>query len=360
VTRPDASTSDRTVLRRHPERGSSDAASIVAVLDEALVVHVAAATERGPLVLPMAFARKGTTLYLHGAAKNGLFAALVASGEVCVCATLLDGMILAKSAFHHSMNYRSVVVFAEPRVVEDGDEKRLALDAIVEHALPGRANESRRASDGELTATLVLAVDLTTASAKTRTGPAIDASPDLPLPYWAGVLPTRLAAEPALPGTSAGSIPESAVAFALAHAPRLGGEQRIGDIVIDSDPRRIDVDRVVGWLADESYWATDMTRERFADSVAGAFLVGAYTDKGEQVGFARVVTDAITMAWLGDVFVAASHRDRGIGKALVSFCLDHPRLVGVRKWLLGTRDAHELYRRHGFTDIPLGRFMVRP
>jgi nitroimidazol reductase NimA-like FMN-containing flavoprotein (pyridoxamine 5'-phosphate oxidase superfamily) len=180
--------SARTKVRRLAERGRYDEATVHAILDEGLIAHVAVVTDQGPLVLPTAYARVGRTVYLHGAAGNALLRAAEAA-PVCATVTLLDGLVLAKSAFHHSMNYRSVVIFATGRRVEDEDERRIALDAIVEHIVPGRTAEARAPNPSELRATRVLALDLGEASAKVRTGPPKDDEADAAWPAWTGVIP---------------------------------------------------------------------------------------------------------------------------------------------------------------------------
>jgi nitroimidazol reductase NimA-like FMN-containing flavoprotein (pyridoxamine 5'-phosphate oxidase superfamily) len=193
--------SGRTRLRRHPERGRYDEATVHAILDDGVLAHVGVVAEAGPVVLPMAYARVGRTMYLHGAAGN----ALLRAGEgapVCATVTVLDGLVLAKSAFHHSMNFRCVVVFADGRRVEDDGERRLALDAIVEHVQPGRAAEARPPSPTELRATRVLALDLATASAKVRTGPPVDDEVDADWPAWTGVIPLTLVRGAPVPSVS--------------------------------------------------------------------------------------------------------------------------------------------------------------
>jgi nitroimidazol reductase NimA-like FMN-containing flavoprotein (pyridoxamine 5'-phosphate oxidase superfamily) len=178
-------------LRRHPERGHYDEDTVHAILDDGIIAHIGVATERGPVVLPMAYARVGRTLYLHGAAGNALLRS--AEGQpVCATVTLLDGLVLAKSAFHHSMNFRCVVVFAPGRRVEGEAERRLALDAIVEHTVPGRTAEARGPNPSELRSTRVLALDLAHASAKVRTGPPLDDEADAGWPAWTGVIPLTL------------------------------------------------------------------------------------------------------------------------------------------------------------------------
>jgi nitroimidazol reductase NimA-like FMN-containing flavoprotein (pyridoxamine 5'-phosphate oxidase superfamily) len=187
------STSDPTRLRRHPERGSHDRAVIDAIVDEALVCHLAVVRDGRPVVLPMLHTRLGDYLYVHGAAANALLGA-GREAEVCLCVSLLDGLVLARSAFHHSLNYRSVVVFGRAEAVTDEEEKRRALEALVEHVARGRSADCRAPSENELKATLVLRIPLSAASAKVRAGPVVDAPEDLSLPHWAGILPLRLVA----------------------------------------------------------------------------------------------------------------------------------------------------------------------
>ena len=187
---------DRTRLRRHPERGTFDRRAAETILDEAYVAHVGLATDAGPLVLPMTYGRAGDALYLHGAVGNALLRG-GAAAPVCVTVTLLDGLVLARSAYHHSMNYRSVVLVGEAVKVTEEGEKRRALDAIVDHVVPGRAAEARPASDGELRATLVLRLAIDEGSVKVRTGGPVDEPEDLGLDVWAGVVPLRcVAGEP--------------------------------------------------------------------------------------------------------------------------------------------------------------------
>jgi hypothetical protein len=188
--------SPRTTVRRHAERGRYDDDSVAAVLDEGIIAHVGVVTEHGPVVLPMAYGRIGDTLYLHGAAGNAMLRA-AEGAPICVTVTLLDGLVLARSAFSHSMNHRSVVAYGTGRTVTDPAEQRLALDAIVDHTVPGRSAEARPPTDGELRKTRVLALPLDEASAKVRSGPPLDAEADLAWPAWAGVVPiTTVRGEP--------------------------------------------------------------------------------------------------------------------------------------------------------------------
>ncbi len=181
---------DRTRLRRKPQRGSHDRAVIDAIVDEALVCHLACVTPHGPLVLPTTHVRVADRLFVHGSAVNGIMTALAGGIDACVAITLLDALVLARTAFHHSVNYRSVVVFGRAAAVEDPAEKRAALAALIDKVEPGRSSRCRPPNDKELAATIVLAMSLAEASAKIRTGPPLpDDGEDAALPYWAGIVP---------------------------------------------------------------------------------------------------------------------------------------------------------------------------
>jgi nitroimidazol reductase NimA-like FMN-containing flavoprotein (pyridoxamine 5'-phosphate oxidase superfamily) len=184
---------ERTKVRRLPKRANYERALVDAIIDEALSCHVGFAIEGRPWVIPTIHARVDDRLYLHGAAANHMLRSLAGGIETCVTITLIDGLVLARSQFHHSMNYRSVMIFGNATRVDDADEKRAALHALVEHVVPGRAAEARPPSESELRATLVLRLAIDEASAKVRTGGPIDDDEDLALPIWAGQL--RVATE---------------------------------------------------------------------------------------------------------------------------------------------------------------------
>ncbi|HEX8498990.1 MAG TPA: pyridoxamine 5'-phosphate oxidase family protein [Pyrinomonadaceae bacterium] len=205
----DFSPTARTTLRRLPKRGSFERQTVYEILDEGFVCHVGFVSGGQPFVIPTAYGRVGDTLYLHGAKASRMLKALAAGSDVCVTVTLVDGLVLARSAFHHSINYRSVVVFGRARAVEDEGEKNAALEAFTEHVCRGRWAEVRWPTPEELAATTVVALPLAEASAKIRTGPPVDDEEDYALPVWAGVLPLGVAAgepdpDPRLPaGTPA-------------------------------------------------------------------------------------------------------------------------------------------------------------
>jgi nitroimidazol reductase NimA-like FMN-containing flavoprotein (pyridoxamine 5'-phosphate oxidase superfamily) len=190
--------SDRTRVRRLGERGHYDAETIHAILDEALICHVGFVVNGQPVVIPTIHWRDGDTLYVHGSAASRMLRSLRDGVDACVTVTLLDGLVLARSAFHHSMNYRSVVVFGKAREVVE-DEKLRALDSLVEHVVRGRSAEVRAPNEKELRQTLVLALPIDEASAKIRTGGPVDDDEDYALPVWAGVLPLQLTPGAPLP-----------------------------------------------------------------------------------------------------------------------------------------------------------------
>jgi uncharacterized protein len=192
-----AGASPRSTVRRHPERGVYDRAFIDQILDEALFCHVGFLDRGRPIVIPTIHARIDDTLYLHGSPASRMLRGIGGGVDVCVTATLLDGLVLARSVYNHSMNYRSVIVFGRGRTIDDRDEKLAALEAIVEHVAPGRSNDARMPNDKELAGTAVLALAIDEASAKVRSGPPKDFDSDLELPIWAGVIPLRLVAGPA-------------------------------------------------------------------------------------------------------------------------------------------------------------------
>jgi uncharacterized protein len=185
----------RTRLHRVPARGSYDRATIDAILDEGLVAHVGLVDGDGgqPFVMPMAYARLGAEVILHGARASRALSAAAGGAPLCVTVTLIDGLVLARSAFHHSMNYRSVVILGRARELTGREEKCAAMNALVNHVLPGRAAESRPANEKELGATRVVALPIDEASAKVRSGGPLDDEEDLVVPCWAGHLPLRLA-----------------------------------------------------------------------------------------------------------------------------------------------------------------------
>ena len=186
--------SKRSAVRRLPKRGHYDRETVNRILDEGLVCHVGFEVDGQPFVIPMAYARDGDRLVLHGSVASRLMASLAEGVEACVTVTVLDGLVLARSQFHHSMNYRSVMAFGRARPLKRNEEKRRALACLVEHLIPGRAAESRVASPEELNATEVLELPLTDCSAKVRTVPPVDVTGDLGLDNWAGVIPLTLQA----------------------------------------------------------------------------------------------------------------------------------------------------------------------
>jgi len=187
----------RTQVKRLPKRATYDRDTVFNILDEAFVCHVGFVADGQPFVIPTNFGRSGETIYLHGSAASRMLRTLSEGLPVCVTVTLADGLVLARSAFHHSVNYRSVVVLGTARLVDDPSEKMEALRLFTEHIMKGRWEEIRWPTEQELKATTVLALPLEEVSAKVRTGGPIDDEEDYSLPVWAGVLP--LPVVPAVP-----------------------------------------------------------------------------------------------------------------------------------------------------------------
>lgn len=211
---PDAyRTTPRTEAHRVKHRAAYDRETVHAILDDGLVCHVGVAVDGQPFVLPMAYGRDGERLLLHGSVASRLMEALTGGAPVCVTVTHLDGLVLARSGFSSSMNYRSVMVLGRAREITDPEAKARALDVIADHLLAGRSQEQRPPEPKEVAATRVLELPLEEVSAKVRTGPPSDLEKDVELPVWAGVLPLRTVAgepEPA-PDLPAGVEPSEAV-----------------------------------------------------------------------------------------------------------------------------------------------------
>jgi len=184
--------SSRTRVRRHPERGEYEHEAIAAILDEALFAHLGLVEDGLPVVIPTMYVRDGDVLYIHGS-KAARWVKLLAHGaDVCLTVTLLDGLVLARSAFRHSMNYRSVVIFGRPKLVEDHDEQLHACARLLEHVVPGRSCEARVPNQKELDATAFFSLSIAESSAKFRAGGPLDAEEDLGVETWAGVVPAEL------------------------------------------------------------------------------------------------------------------------------------------------------------------------
>jgi len=181
--------SPRATLKRLPQRGLYDRATIHAILDEGFIAHLGVVVDGAPRVIPFVYARIGDFVYLHGSTGNRVLRALRDGTPVCLTVTHVDGLVLARSAFHHSVNYRSVVVHAQGVEVTDPEERRRALDATVDHVVPGRARDVRPPNEEELRRTMVVRLPLAEASAKVRSGGPIDDEEDLALSFWAGVVP---------------------------------------------------------------------------------------------------------------------------------------------------------------------------
>jgi len=190
---------ERTTLKRLPKRGVYDREQVYQILDEAFLCHVGFIVDGQPFVIPTGYARYDDQLLIHGSQASRMLRALQNGVDVCVTVTLIDGLVLARSAFHHSMNYRSVVIFGRASPVEDKVTKLKALRALSEQIVQGRWDDVREPNEQELKATTVLSLPLSEASAKVRTGPPLDDDEDYALPVWAGVIPLRLIAGAPVP-----------------------------------------------------------------------------------------------------------------------------------------------------------------
>jgi nitroimidazol reductase NimA-like FMN-containing flavoprotein (pyridoxamine 5'-phosphate oxidase superfamily) len=179
--------SSRTELERYPARGHHDFATIAAILDEAFVCHVGFEANGQPYVLPTIYGRDDRTIYLHGAASGRLLNALASANAICITVTLVDGLVLARSGLHSSVNYRSVVMLGTAEAVDESEREK-ALKVVLDHVVPGRWEALRPIKPGELEQTMVLRMEIVEASAKVRTGPPIDDEEDYALPIWAGTL----------------------------------------------------------------------------------------------------------------------------------------------------------------------------
>ncbi|HEV3119485.1 MAG TPA: pyridoxamine 5'-phosphate oxidase family protein [Gemmataceae bacterium] len=196
---PESYQTPRTTVRRLPQRGVYDRAAVHEILDAGMICHVGFVMEGQPFVIPTIYVRIGERVCVHGSRASRMLRALASGMEACITVTLVDGLVLARSAFHHSMNYRSVIVFGTGAAVEEPLEKLEVLRALSEHVLPGRWREVRQPNDSELMQTAVIAVPIREASAKIRTGPPKDDEEDYALPVWAGFLPLRQVASDPIP-----------------------------------------------------------------------------------------------------------------------------------------------------------------
>jgi nitroimidazol reductase NimA-like FMN-containing flavoprotein (pyridoxamine 5'-phosphate oxidase superfamily) len=209
----------RTTVRRKRDRGHYELDTIHAILDEGMVCHVGFVSDGTPVVIPTAYVRVDDHVYLHGATGNHALRTLASGVPACVTVTLVDGLVLARSSFHHSINYRSVVLFGEAERVDAEADKATVMDALVEHLVPGRTSDARVPTTEELRSTLVVRLPITEASAKVRTGGPIDDDEDLGLAVWAGQIPLTLTAGTPIADTGlASSIPTPRYASAYSRS----------------------------------------------------------------------------------------------------------------------------------------------
>jgi uncharacterized protein len=215
---------ERSRVRRHADRAHYERDLVLSILDEGLICHLAFVSDGSPVVIPTMYARLGDVVYLHGNPASRMLTTLSQGVDVSMAVTLLDGLVMARSVFNHSMNYRSVVVHGRATEVADREEKMLAFKALVDHVCPGRWEEARHPTAKELATTKVVRLPLLEASAKVRTGPPKDSASDLRLPVWAGELPLRVVPQPPLPDP--GLAPGLSVPDYISGYSREGGETR--------------------------------------------------------------------------------------------------------------------------------------
>jgi len=210
----------RTQVARLPKRADYSEATILGILDAGFLCHIGFVVDGQPFVVPTGYGRSGNTLYVHGSAASRMLRTLAAGVEVCVTVTLVDGLVLARSAFHHSMNYRSVVLFGTATLVESPEEKTAALRAISEQIIPGRWDDVRWPTEQELKATKVLALPISEASAKVRTGPPLDDEEDYAMKVWAGIFPFHIRTEAPVPDPRLNSESQAVPAYLLDYSKR--------------------------------------------------------------------------------------------------------------------------------------------
>jgi nitroimidazol reductase NimA-like FMN-containing flavoprotein (pyridoxamine 5'-phosphate oxidase superfamily)/GNAT superfamily N-acetyltransferase len=348
----------RTIVNRMRKRASYDREIIHAILDRSLVCHVGVVVDGAPRVLPTLHARIEDSVFVHGAVSNKMIRTAAEGVEICLTATLIDGLVMARSAFHHSVEYRSAIIFGVAHEVAEPVRKLAAMRALVEHIGPGQWDRIRRPNPKELAATSILELPINEASAKVRSDGVVDDEEDYTLPIWAGVIPlrtqaltpmadSRLTGGLAMPqNISEYVLPDSRATFSHDGA---AFERIVDGFLISTDAARLDLGVIHNFLSTRSYWAEGVPREVVARSLANSLCFGIYAGT-QQVGFARVISDYATFAYLADVFIIESYRGRGLSKALMETIKAHPHLQDLRLWTLRTVDAHGLYRKFGFVE----------
>jgi hypothetical protein len=348
-------------LNRLPKRGVFDRKTVYDILDEGFVCHVGFVADGGPVLIPTGYGRLGDNLFIHGSAASRMLRTLAGNIKVCVTVTLIDGLVLARSAFHHSMNYRSVVMFGTAFVLQETPEKLEALRAISEHVLPQRWNNVRQPNENELKATLVLQLPLVEVSAKIRIGPPIDDEADYALSTWAGEVPLRMVAQTPIPDprlpqgvelppyirSYIRGVPETEIRMAMPEdAALIASVLESAFIEYRSS------------YTDEGFAATTLTKDKVeARMNEGPMWVALYN--GVIVGTVAAVAKGKALHVRGMGIVPAA-RGKKIGDLLLKHVENFAATRGYMRMTLSTtpflRRAIKLYERFGFKRSGEGPF----
>jgi uncharacterized protein len=343
----------RTTLKRLPKRGVFERESIYAILDKAFICHVGFVTDTGPVVIPTGYGRSGDNLFIHGSAASRMLRTLAKSVEVCVTVTILDGLVLARSAFHHSMNYRSVVIFGAASAVEDIDEKLRALRAISDNIIPRRWDDVREPSEQELRKTLVLRLPLKEASAKIRTGPPLDDELDYELPIWAGEIPLRVLAQSPVPDPRLGSaieVPAYIKTYLKTRNAEVIRRAEDRDALAIASVLEMSFIEYRDLYTDEGFAATVISEDKVKARMSEG-PVWVAVEQAKIIGTVAAISKGEALHVRGMGIVPAA-RGKGIGRLLLNQVQAFARTHGYKKITLNTTPflcrAIALYRSFGF------------
>jgi len=347
---------ERTTLKRLPKRGLFDRESVYKILDEGFVCHVGFVVDGAPVVIPTGYGRHGDNLFIHGSAASRMLRSLAGSIQICVTVTLVDGLVLARSAFHHSMNYRSVVIFGEASVVNEKSEKLEALRVISDQIIPERWNEVREPNESELKSTLVLRLPLKEVSAKVRTGPPLDDDEDYDLPIWAGEIPLELVARMPVPDPKLSpsiEIPSAVTAYVQRRRASRAIQIRAANHEDASAVAAVLKKAFTEYLelyTGLGFAATVLTNDQVKDRITEGPMWVAIEER-EIVGTVAAVSkgDALYIRGMG---IVPSARGKGIGELLLNHVEAFAGASGYKRMTLSTTPflsrAISLYERIGF------------